>query len=299
MDAMRRHDFEHAWTIADGALERRRASGQVCYHWPRHLQSVWDGTALANKRVLIRCYHGLGDTIQFIRFVPAVRELAREVIVWVQPALVGLVGSVRGVDRVLPLHDGTPEVDYDIDIELMEVLHALRVDARSIPADVPYLFPPSTVRPAAELADAPRPRVGIVWQAGDWDRRRSIPTLLIAALVAGADARFFSLQYGPAAAELTPPGPPDIGNADVSTTAANVRELDLVISVDTMMAHLAGALGIKTWTLLHADHDWRWTMSGSTSIWYPTMQLFRQPAPGDWTRVLAQVRSALTTLRPA
>ncbi|MFL6806572.1 MAG: hypothetical protein ACJ8FM_21550 [Xanthobacteraceae bacterium] len=298
MDAMRRHDFEHAWTIADHALERRRAAGQVCYDWPRHFQSVWDGTALANKRVLIRCYHGLGDTIQFIRFAAAVREVAREVIVWVHPALVGLIGSARGVDRVLPLHDGTPEVDYDVDLELMEVLHALRVDARSIPGHVPYLVPPSTTRPAAELADAPHPRVGIAWQAGDWDGRRSIPTPLIAELVAGANVRFFSLQYGPAAAEITSSGVPDLGNEDVSTTAANVCELDLVISVDTMMAHLAGALGVRTWTLLHAHHDWRWTMSGSTSVWYPTMQLFRQPPLGDWNSVLTQVRSALTALMP-
>lgn len=109
-DRMRLGDFEGAWKISDEVLRSR--TGQPCWDWPRHLQSIWDGRPLAGKRVLIRCYHGLGDTLQFIRFAPLVKAIAREVIVWAQPALIPLLKTAAGIDRLLPLHDGTPEAEY-------------------------------------------------------------------------------------------------------------------------------------------------------------------------------------------
>src|ERR1700710_1001569 len=116
---MRRGDFEAAWQISDAVLLERRANGPR-WHWPRHEQWVWDGRPLAGQRVLVRCYHGLGDTLQYARFLPVLAERCRELTVWVQPALVGLLRTMPTASRVLPLHDGSPDVDYDVDIEIME-----------------------------------------------------------------------------------------------------------------------------------------------------------------------------------
>src|SRR3954469_25203216 len=119
MAAMRRGDFTLAWQIPDNHLARRLARGEPKHEGPRHLQGIWTGCPLVGKRVLVRCYHGLGDTVQFIRFAAPLRQLAREVIVWAQPPLAGLIATAAGVDRVLPLHDGTPDISFDADIEIM------------------------------------------------------------------------------------------------------------------------------------------------------------------------------------
>src|SRR3954452_6301325 len=119
--AMRANDFARAWAINDRDLARRIARNAPKHEGPRHLQHIWRGEPLEGARVLVRCYHGLGDTLQFIRFAAPLRRVAREVIVWCQPELMGLVKSVAGVDRALPLHDGTVDVEFDVDVELMEL----------------------------------------------------------------------------------------------------------------------------------------------------------------------------------
>src|SRR5918996_5114806 len=116
---MRRGEFDLAWQVSDAVLRQR--AGLSSYHLPRHLQHIWRGTSLENKRVLVRCYHGLGDTIQFIRYVPLLKAIATEVTVWAQPALIPLLLTVEGIDLLLPLHDGTPDCDYDVDVGLMEL----------------------------------------------------------------------------------------------------------------------------------------------------------------------------------
>src|SRR3954471_10067735 len=113
MQHMRRGDWERAWALSDSLLPIRAA--RSCAHLPRHLQYLWTGAPLRGKRVLVRCYHGLGDTLQFIRYAPLLRAIAAEVIVWAQPALLPLLRTVEGIDRLLPLHDGAPDVDYDVD----------------------------------------------------------------------------------------------------------------------------------------------------------------------------------------
>src|SRR5207253_7658644 len=112
--AMRAHDFPRAWEINDRDLAQRIAAGRPKHEGPRHLQHIWRGEPLAGARVLVRCYHGLGDTLQFIRFVKPLRRIAREVILWVQPELLRLVANAPGVNRALPLHEGAPEVEYDV-----------------------------------------------------------------------------------------------------------------------------------------------------------------------------------------
>src|SRR5438067_3667485 len=126
-DAMKRGDFAGAWRISDRILAERRP-GQTSEHLPRHEQWVWDGRPLSGRTVLVRCYHGLGDTIQFARFLPALETVARATIVWAQPSLIPLLKTLRGSNcRLLPLHEGTPDVEYDLDVEIMEVAHVLRV----------------------------------------------------------------------------------------------------------------------------------------------------------------------------
>jgi hypothetical protein len=294
MAAMRRGDFDRAWQISDAVLRGRIASGASSRHMPRHLQHVWTGTPLTGQRVLVRCYHGLGDTIQFIRFAAPLRDIAREVIVWAQPELLELVATARGVDRVLALHDGAPAVEYDVDIEIMELPHALRVTRDTVAPDVPYLFPASR-----QLLPLPAGfNVGIVWEAGGWDPRRSIPVGLMRHLRELRHLRFHSLQRGAAQSSAHEVTDSDVGSDDVLIAATRMLQLDLIISVDTMAAHLAGALGVPIWTLLHAHCDWRW-MQTSHSVWYPTMRLFRQAAPGHWMPVIESVCTALTAINSA
>jgi hypothetical protein len=288
--AMRAGDFERAWAITDSDLAladfvRDKHEG------PRHQQRIWRGEALHGKRVLVRCYHGLGDTVQFIRFAKPLREIAREVVVWCQPELVTLVSRVEGVDFALPLHEGTPAVGYDVDVEVMEIPHAIRARRDQVQIRKPYLTlsggrQPQRRRRAAEMA------VGLVWDVGDWDKRRAIaPAELRRLNIPGV--RLFSLQRGAAAKAVTEVGAVDLSTPDLDVLAHRLGELDLVICPDTMMAHLSAALGGETWVLLHADCDWRWPRTGGTTFWYPSARLFHQRVAGDWRGVIDDVSRAL------
>lgn len=276
--AMRRGDFHAAWRISDRVLEQHRRAGHD-FAAPRHEQWVWDGTALDGKHVLVRCYHGLGDTIMLARLLPGLACLAAHVTVWAQPVLIPLLRTLAGHCDLMPLHDGTPDVDYDVDLESMELLHALHISLDTLPARVPYLH----VEPAPFCAE-----LGLLAQAGDWDERRSIPSDLLGLLARGRDA--VSFQLGSSI-----PGTRDASTPDLLELAGRLRTTKLVVTVDTMLAHLAGALGVPTWTLLPFEADWRWMADRTDSPWYPTMRLFRQPRPGDWQSVICQVREALAT----
>jgi hypothetical protein len=282
---MRRADFLGAWQISDQILAAR-APGEYCWDKPRHEQWVWDGRPLADQRVLVRCYHGLGDTIQFARCLPRLESITRETMVWVQPSLIPLLESVPGNRRLLPLHDGIPEVNYDVDIEIMELGHALRLTVDSLADNVPYLDIPTAPRFSHPF------RIGMVGTTGGWDARRSIPPDFIGELVKFENVELVNFQ-------LDNPlrGMCDWSTPDIYELATRLRALDLVITPDTMLAHLAGALAVRTWTLLPYAADWRWLQADRTdSPWYPAMRLFRQPRPGDWQSVLADVRAALLAI---
>jgi hypothetical protein len=309
MALMRRGDWEAAWRLSDAALRdvaARRHPGI-----PRHLQAVWDGSEVAGRRVLVRCYHGLGDTIHFIRLLPRLRALAAGTAVWAQPVLLPLLRTMPGVGPLLPLHDGAPEAGFEVDVEIMELAHLLRITPATLPAKVPYLFPPllpreSSPRPGRESPprlgrdfpprlgrEAPPLAVGLVWQAGNWDPRRSIPPALLLPLARIPGIALHLLQRGEAL-RAAPPGLGSVaGSDDVLRAASLMTALDLVISVDSMPAHLAGALGVPVWTLLAHEADWRWMEGREDSPWYPTMRLFRQPAPGAWPPVIEAVAAAL------
>jgi hypothetical protein len=287
---MRAGRFAEAWKLSDAAQDLRRDLD--CSSWPRHEQFIWNGASLRAQRVLVRCYHGLGDTIQYLRFLKRLRSVAREVTLWVQPTLVPLLAYIDGADHVRPLHDGVPEVDYDVDIEISELMHALRVTPETLAGDVPYIRVAGSkvARPSSAL------QVGFVWSSGSWDSRRSLNCDALASWRELSSIDWHVLQRGPALSQWRYDFArvPDIH--DIIEEARVMMELDLLITVDTCSAHLGGALGVPTWTLLCSEADWRWMRDRDDTPWYPTMRLFRQRVLGDWQPVLQEVRRALQAL---
>ena len=293
-DAMRSADFLRAWEIGDRSLRQYCQSGAIKHTGERHVQRIWRGETLADRRVLVRCYHGLGDTIQFVRFAKPLRQTAREVLLWVQPELLELLRGVEGVDQLHPLHDGTPDFAFDVDIEIMELAHALRVTPELTSCRIPYLPIARCARQAyARSTKGSAISIGLVWEAGNWDRRRCVPPHALSRLRTISGVRLFSLQQGPGRTMATAIPAEDIAAPDLRSLAEAIMSLDLILTIDTMVAHLAGALGVPVWTMLHAECDWRWPKTGRQSIWYPTMRLFHQPKPGDWESVVEEVADEL------
>ena len=280
---MRRGAFEEAWKISDADLKAR--AGKPCWHLPRHFQYIWNGTSPQGRRVLVRCYHGLGDTIQFIRYAPLLKEMAEEVMVWAQPRLLPLLATMPGIDKLLPLHDGTPDVAYDVDVEVMELPHLFRTTVQTIPSRFPYLH----VSPKPLPAHNKKLAVGLVWRAGDWDEQRSMPFSAFYPLAGVPNVNFYILQSDPKGAGWDESFGINPEELDLLDYARNIKGLNLLISIDSMPVHLAGALGVPVWTLLQAEADWRWMNDRTDSPWYPTMRLFRQQHPGDWAGVMQNV----------
>jgi Glycosyltransferase family 9 (heptosyltransferase) len=295
-EAMLDGAFEQAWVISDEVMRQRR--GKSCADLPYHLRWVWDGAPFTGQDVLVRCYHGLGDTLQFIRFVPQLAALARSVSVEAQPELLALLASVGAISALHPLGAALPWVE--VAVESMELPHALRLRLEDLPGPIPYLLTPPAhcMGRVLRSAGSQRARVGIVWSAGAWRQERSVPPRALGALLA-QPIDLIALQLGgprrdPEAAPLMRACAAAIPeNSTIAETAALVCGLDLVITVDTMMAHLAGALGRPVWTLLDAGADWRWMRGGSNTPWYPTMRLFRQQRPGDWRPVIEELAAEL------
>ena len=289
-DAMRRGDFAAAWAISDALLHTRSLDNH--FKLPRHFKNIWNGQPVSGKRVFMRCYHGLGDTIHFIRYASLLKREAAKVIVWTQPSLIPLLRTVNGVDQLLELHDGVPEVEYDVDVEVTELPYVFRTTLESIPANVPYVH----VEPALLPHDDRRLRVGLIWQSGDWDTSRSIPFHEIERLAQLPGIDWHILQRDPLNAGWDGKFGRISGGDNPLDDARIMRALDLVISVDTMTAHLAGALGQRTWTLLPVNADWRWMLEHEDSPWYPTMRLFRQKKEGKWDSVIDEVERDLKRL---
>jgi hypothetical protein len=277
--AMLRGDFATAWRVSDSLLHTTRR--QDHQRVPRHEQNIWDGRPVAGKRVLVRCYHGLGDTIQFIRYAAVLKRVAAEVIVWMQPSLIPLLRNVRGIDRVLPLHDGAADVEYDVDVELNELPYVFRTTLETIPAEVPYVHVEPAVLPGNDKL-----KVGLIWRSGEWDERRSIPFKALLPLSEVRGVEWQLLQRDARLAGWNGELGALTGGDNPLDDARIMRALDLVISVDTMTAHLAGALGQPVWTLLPFEPDWRWMRDRSDTPWYPTMRLFRQQREGDWSPII-------------
>lgn len=282
---MLRGDYRRAWRESD-AIERRGAPDP---------HRFWNGKPLAGEDVMLRCLHGLGDTIQFIRYAPLIRAQARQLTVEAQPSLKTLLQKANVADAVITW--GEAEPPWTQQVEVNELPRIFRTTLASIPHQCPYIHLPGTVVRAGEPGTL---RVGIVWTASEFNPLRSVPFCELIPLFRKRKVSFFSLQAGSACADLASwSGRVEnlCENANsVLETAQHMLKLDLVITVDTMTAHLAGALGIPVWTLLPFACDWRWMMDREDSPWYPQMRLFRQSTPGEWGPVMRRVGASLNRL---
>lgn len=290
--AMRRGDFEAAWRATDRIeLPRRVAQRQPGFERSSS-QLRWDGTVPAGRSVIVRCEHGLGDTLMFMRFLPVLRS--RELHFLVQPPLVDLLRGLPGLGKVRNYWTDDPLPPHEVDMEVMELAYALRVPAP--PAPYPHL---AQALPDVDklVPSTGRLRVGVLWSVSDWEQERSIPLEALEPLFGVQGVDFFSLQQGRAATDPRLAGygitPLSAHTASLPVAAAALRRLDLVITPDGMAAHLAGTLGVPTWVLLLHQADWRWMDERADSPWYPSARLFRQPRPGDWPSVAHAAADAL------
>jgi tetratricopeptide (TPR) repeat protein len=265
---------------------------------------LWLGEyPLARKTILVAAEQGLGDTIQFARYAAQLARGGAKVVLEVQPALVPLLSRLAGVSSVVGRGDPLPA--YDVYCPAGSLPLALRTEISTIPANVPYLAA-SEQRVAKwreRLGPLPSPRIAVAWSGSAShanDRNRSITLERFAPLLVGGQGSVVSIQRelrdGDADALARLPNVMHVGDAlgDFDDTAAVVALADLVISVDTSVVHLAGAMGRPVWALLPFQPDWRWLLDRADSPWYPTVRLFRQPKPGDWESVMARVKEELS-----
>jgi tetratricopeptide (TPR) repeat protein len=270
-------------------------------------QPLWSGEEIKGKRILLYAEQGFGDTIQFIRYVPLVKRKGGFVIVECQEDVTPLLYSMGGIDQLIK--HGQPLPEFDTQCPLLSLPLIFKTGRHNIPASIPYLsLNPALVqrwheRTVSEKIDL---KVGLVWAGRPThrkDRKRSMSFEAFEPLARIPGVTFYSLQIGEAAKQIQN-RPKGMNLIDVSEeltdfahTGSLIQNLDLVISVDTAVAHLAGALGKPVWTLLPFSPDWRWLLNQEDSPWYPTMRLFRQPSPGDWDSVILSVKKNLQNLK--
>jgi tetratricopeptide (TPR) repeat protein len=296
---LRLGDFRHGWA----KYESRWASRDLASQRRAFAQPLWLGSeALQGKTILLHAEQGLGDTVQFVRYAPLVARLGAQVVLEVQPPLAPLLSGIGGISRIVGRGDPLPE--FDLHCPLLSLPLALRTDLDTIPAVVPYLAAPeiNVVKWRERLGPRARPRVGIAWAGSRTNRNdhnRSIALGPLAAnlQISGVELVSIQKEVSEADRELLHANAHirHIGDglADFSDTAAVISQLDLVISVDTSVAHLAGAMARPLWLLVPFAPDFRWMLDREDSPWYPTARLFRQSRIGDWDGVLARVRAEL------
>ena len=294
-------DFEEGWR----SYEYRRSFSDI-----KHLKCVqpqWHGGDAGDKTILIWAEQGFGDMVQFIRYVSLVSERCGKVIVECQKELVSIIRRINLIDKVVERGDQIPDFDFHCPVMTLPLL--LKTDIETIPAAIPYInIDPEKISDWRRRigVDNGGFKVGLCWAGNPrhkYDRSRSLSLEKLSPLSELEGVVFYSLQKGKAVGQMKEAqdimGLVDYTDHlnDFSDTAALIENLDLVISVDTAVVHLAGAMGKRVWTLLPYIPDWRWLLYRSDSPWYPSMRLFRQPEYGDWDSVIKLVRDELAQFK--
>jgi hypothetical protein len=291
MASMLSADFEGAWRESDRIRHRGGTDSNV----------FWNGEQWSGKRVIIRCLHGYGDTVQFLRYAEIISRTAAHLTVECAPHAADLVRCISGIDDVVTWEEKGS--DWQRQMEVMELPYIFRTKLIDLPVATDYLHLPSAALDCAALAlgsKAGMPRIGMVWSAGEWNPSRSIPFELLMPLFARREFEFWNLQGGADRQKwqvLSGAHFRDtalLADAGLLPLATVVAHLDLVITVDTLAAHLAGALGIPCFLMLQYAADWRWMIDRNDSPWYPSVRLFRQPSPGQWLTVVGNVDQVLS-----
>ncbi len=293
-------EYAYRWKCAEAI--------QHNYHQPK-----WQGELLKGKTVLLYCEQGLGDTIHFIRFAKELKDLGATTIAHIQPPLLALLQGCKGIDYLIP---NSLKIDqhFDFHCSLLDVAQVLQIDESNIPNDVPYIHTPkhlidywrgilSRELPAAKI------RVGIVWQGNpdhQADMFRSVPLSALTPLAEIDGIQLISLQRGFGSEQLKTwkgskiiyclPENIDETSGAFMDTSAILEFLDLIVTSDTSMAHLSGALGRPTCVMLGYTPDWRWLQNRTDSPWYPSCKLFRQPQVGDWSTVVSGIGEHISSL---
>ena len=283
--------------------------GFAAYEWrwqkedtpPRPFsQPLWNGSSLKGKTILLHGEQGFGDQIQFIRYLPLVAQFQGYIIVECSPELVRLFTTVVGIDKLVVKGEDLPP--FDVHAPLMSLPLILGTTLETIPAQIPYFYP--TAATPIQIATFPNSylKVGITWAGNplyQGDDKRSCGLSYFLPLLNLPNIAFYSLQKGHRVEELTqaelPVAIQDLNPLlnDFADTASVLAQLDLIITTDTSVAHLAGALGKPTWVVLSFSPDWRWMLNREDSPWYSTLRLFRQSQLGDWVGVMQRVKQAL------
>ncbi len=266
---------------------------------------AWNGEPLDGRTILLHQEQGLGDAIQFARYIPMVKQRgAREIVVETLPRLASVMATAPHVSRVVKMGEKW-DAEFDVHCSLLTLARIFGTTMETIPANVPYLHAPDDRKAAMEQRLGPphgRLRVGLVWSgnpAQPENRRRRATLKELSKLGRVKGVRFYSLQMGDEAKELSDaPAEFDITDLakhdrDLGDTAAALDQLDLLIATDTSVPHLAGAMGRPVWVMLAYMADWRWLLDRTDTPWYPTMRLFRQEKRGDWTPVIEQIAKEL------
>jgi hypothetical protein len=285
-------DFERGW--AEYEWRPKRAVSP----WRPLSEHLRAGLPLSGKTVLLHAEQGLGDLIQFVRYADWLEQRGAKVLVECPASTQELIRGARGVAAVTTVE--TPP-DFDLTAHMLSMPRLVHPREGFLPCEIPYLSadPHRVAFWKERLQNGGRIRVGLVWAgsaSNPNDRFRSIPAAELEPIVKHSAVAAYALQAGARARDLPPEwGVPDLvsGADTVAETAAIMMCLDLIISVDTMPAHLAGALGRPAWVLLRCVPDWRWRMTGQDTPWYPNLRLFRQSQPGDWKGVVASVAREL------
>jgi tetratricopeptide (TPR) repeat protein len=289
-------EFEWRWRVRALNLPRRDFS-----------QPPWDGASLPGKTILLHAEQGFGDTLNFVRYAPLVAERCGGVLLECQPSLQRLLAGTPGLSAVHAQGERLPS--FDAHLPMMSLPHVFGTTLERVPWSGAYVRAPADAVAAARRHIAsPGPNIGLVWageaRQGD-DRKRSTTLAMLSPLAGAAGATFYGLQKGAGAAQASSPPTGmrlvDLGAhiRDFADTAAFIACLDLVISVDTSVAHLAGAMAAPVWVLVSFSPDWRYHLEREDSPWYPTMRLFRQTSDGDWSGAIVRLAQALrTTSKP-